>query len=174
MPDQPLTGESLEQALRGGDLDRPDSEIVGMVKVTEEKGKVSFSRTDCESWVDLPTDLIKSAEQVGHSRCRDHSHPVFRLQLNSSDDPAAQVFGALLAAAPSALQASPDLTAIPPPIMSMAAQAQLGERAISGFNSQCVLGCQWSCPPGLSRELCWWICAWLCHPRVAIGGNVRL
>jgi hypothetical protein len=173
MPDQPLTGKSLEQALRSGDLDRPALEVVGMVKAAEEKGKISFSRTDCESWVDVPTDLIKSAVQVGDSRCRDHSHPVFRLSFNESDDPAAQVLAALLASsAPSPTQGGAEATTIPPPLMGpFTAEAQLGQGGGWGFDSQCVRSCQWSCGfAGLPAGVCWYVCAWLC----TFGRNVRI
>ena len=92
-----LTGSALEKALRSGGLDAPSLEIVGMVKASDEEGRISFSATDCESWTDVPTDLIKHAERVGESPCRDHTHPVFRLVLADSDDPAAKVLSAVLA-----------------------------------------------------------------------------
>jgi hypothetical protein len=176
MPDEPLTGKSLEQALRSGDLDRPALEVVGMVKAAEEKGKISFSSTNCESWVDVPTDLIERAVQVGQSRCRDHSHPVFRLSFSASDDPAAQVMAALLASsASSPMQASPDFTAMPPPLMGpFTAEAQLGQSGGLGFfDSRCVRSCQWSCGgAGLPAWYCWYACAWLCH--LGIGRDVRI
>jgi hypothetical protein len=96
MPDQ-LTGAKLEKALRGGEFDQAPVELVGMVKASDEDGTIGFSPTDCESWVDVPTDVIETAEHVGHRPCRDHSHPVFRLTLKQSDDPAARIFSTLLA-----------------------------------------------------------------------------
>jgi hypothetical protein len=96
MPDQPFTGASLEEALRSGQLDKPAIELVGMVKSAEEPGKVSFSPTDCESWVDIPVNLIETAEQVGQRPCREHNHPVFRLHLKKPKDPEAQILAALL------------------------------------------------------------------------------
>ena len=177
MPNQPLTGKSLEQALLSGALEQPALELVGMVKAAEEDGKISFSRTDCESWIDVPTDLIESAEQLGHNRCQDHSHPVFRLSLKESNDPAAQVLAALLASsARFPTQAGADQTALPPPFMDpfTAEAAQVGQGGGSGFNSGCVRSCQWSCgAAGVPARLCWYFCAWLCHPRVEIG-DVRL
>jgi hypothetical protein len=167
MPDQPLTGKSLEQALRSGNLDTPALEIVGMVKAAEERGKISFSPTDCDSWVDVPTDLIKSAVQVGQSRCRDHSHPVFRLSFNESDDPAAQVLAALLASsAPSPTRAGVAQTAFPPPLPGpFTLEAQLGQGGGLGlgYDSRCVRSCQWDCAvAGLPMWACWWYCAWIC------------
>jgi hypothetical protein len=97
MADERLSGKALEKALRGGEFDKPSLEIVGMVKASEEAGNVSFSPTDCESWIDVPTDLIASAERVGDRPCRDHSHPVFRLVLKESDDPSAKLLAAVVA-----------------------------------------------------------------------------
>jgi hypothetical protein len=168
MPDQPLTGKALEQALRSGDLDSPALEVVGMVKAAEERGKVSFSRNGCESWVDVPTSLIKSAVQVGHSRCRDHTHPVFRLSFKESDDPAAQVLTALLASsAPSPMQASPGQIPFPPPLPGPSAlEAQVGQQGGGlgwGYDSRCVRSCQWDCAvAGFPPWACWYVCAWLC------------
>ncbi len=68
-----------------------------MVKASDEDGTIGFSPTDCESWVDVPTDVIETAEHVGHRPCRDHSHPVFRLTLKQSDDPEARILSTLLA-----------------------------------------------------------------------------
>jgi hypothetical protein len=167
MPDEPLTGKTLERALRSGDLDRPAVEVVGMVKAAEEKGKISFSRTDCDSWVDVPTDLIKSAVQVGNSRCRDHTHPVFRLTFNESDDPATQVLAALLASSfPSPMQASAGQTAFPPPLpgpSTLEAQVGQGGGLGWGYDSRCVRSCQWDCAvAGFPPWACWYVCAWLC------------
>lgn len=167
MADQPLTGKSLEQALRSGDLDRPPLEIVGMVKAAEGRGKIRFSPTDCESWVDVPTDLIKSAVQVGQSRCRDHSHPVFRLSLTESDDPAAQVLSALLASsAPSPTLAREDQAAYPPPLaFPFTAQARLGQGGGFGlgYDRRCVRECQWDCGvAGFPPWACWYYCSWVC------------
>jgi hypothetical protein len=167
MADQPLTGKSLEEALRSGDLDTPALEIVGMVKASEEKGSISFSPTDCESWVDVPTALIKSAVQVGQSRCRDHSHPVFRLSLNESDDPAAQVLAALLASsAPSPAPAGVGQMPIPPSMGApFTAQAQIGPAGGLGwgYDRGCVRECQWDCVGvGFPPWACWYYCSWIC------------
>jgi hypothetical protein len=96
MPDKPFDGASLEEALRSGQLDKPALELVGMVKSAEEPGKIAFTPTDCESWVEIPVGLIETAEQVGQRSCRDHTHPVFRLHLKKPKDPEAQILAALL------------------------------------------------------------------------------
>jgi hypothetical protein len=102
MAEKTFTGASLEQALKSGAIKTSGITLVGMVKPAEKEGFVSFSRTDCETWVDLPTDLIDEAEHQGEKTCRDHSHPVFRLILKEPRDREAQIFAALLAAPPPA------------------------------------------------------------------------
>jgi hypothetical protein len=97
MAEDRFTGSSLEEALRSGKLEESGSlELVGMVKAAEEPGKISFTRTDCDSWVDIPTNLIDSAEQLGQRSCGVHSHPLFRVQLKEPKDPEARVLAALL------------------------------------------------------------------------------
>jgi hypothetical protein len=96
MPEEPWTGVSLEEALRGGELERPGFELVGMVKAAEEAGRISFSRTGCNGWVDIPSELIERAEHIGEQPCHESVHPVFRLHLKQPKDPEAKVLAALL------------------------------------------------------------------------------
>jgi hypothetical protein len=67
-----------------------------MVKASETKGHVSFSQSDCESWVELPTDLIAQAERLNESECGDHAHPVMSITLKQPSDPQAKVLLSLL------------------------------------------------------------------------------
>lgn len=102
MAEDILSGEGLEKALVEGTLlgatTTPGAEpIVGMVKQAAS-GSISFSLVGCDSWVDIPIVLIERAEQIGHQPCRDHSHPLMRITLKATDDPAAKVLGALLRA----------------------------------------------------------------------------
>jgi hypothetical protein len=122
MPDEPMTGTALEDALRAGALERPAPDIEGMVKAHENEGFISFSHTDCESWVDLPTDLIDKAEHVGQQSCRDHSHPRVRLTLKPSDDPAAQILMALLAPSRSGMTTSAPMMPSMPSFMRAGGQ----------------------------------------------------
>src|SRR5215208_1378047 len=91
------TGASLEEAVNSGSFEQPAIELTGMVKASEYEDHIAFDRGGCENWVDLPTDLIDRAEHLGQQPCRDHVHPVFRITLKESEDPAAQVFASLLA-----------------------------------------------------------------------------
>lgn len=91
------TGASLEEAVNSGSFEQPAIELTGMVKASEYEDHIAFDRGGCENWVDLPTNLIERAEHLGQQPCRDHVHPVFRITLKESEDPAAQVFASLLA-----------------------------------------------------------------------------
>jgi hypothetical protein len=93
-----LTGVALEKALKAGELEERGTEIVGMVKASERAGHVAFSAAGCDAWVDLPTPIIEDAQKLGSARCRDHSHPVFRLKLSEGKSPEARAFAELLAA----------------------------------------------------------------------------
>jgi hypothetical protein len=92
-----FTSEALERALANDELAYPGLELVGMVKASDQTGQISFTLSGCDQWVDLPTVMIHQAEQLGSSRCKDHSHPVFRLRLKEPDTPEAEILYALLA-----------------------------------------------------------------------------
>jgi hypothetical protein len=93
-----LTGSDLEEQLRTGTVSRHEIRISGMVKASENAGYIAFAQRDCESWVDVPTDLIEKAERVGQRPCRDHSHPVFALSLREPEGDVAKLYATLLAA----------------------------------------------------------------------------
>jgi hypothetical protein len=97
MAETAYTGSSLEQALKSGTLEKPAIELVGMVKASEKANHISFARGDCETWIDLPTNLIDHAEHVGQRSCRDHVHPVCKVTLKEPKDPTAQILSSLLA-----------------------------------------------------------------------------
>src|SRR6185437_5293197 len=90
------TGSSLEEAVRSGSLERPGLDVIGMVKASEESGYIQFARGGCETWVDLPTNLIDQAEHLGQRSCRDHIHPVFKITFKEPKDPTARIFASLL------------------------------------------------------------------------------
>ena len=112
----PLDGAGLEQALAQGSLDRPATQLIGMMKASAKPGHVSFAPAGCGSWVDIPSAMITEAQHLGHQPCEEHSHPVFRIMLNEPTDPQAKVLLQLMAARTPA--AMPMLMPIP---MSMPA-----------------------------------------------------
>jgi hypothetical protein len=97
MQEKTFTGASLEQALKNDALTRPVVELVGMVKPSEKGRHVSFTRSGCDSWVDLSTDMIEQAELLDTNACKDHSHPVMRITLKEAEYPEGRVLAALLA-----------------------------------------------------------------------------
>ncbi|MET4581938.1 hypothetical protein ABIE21_001428 [Conyzicola nivalis] len=93
-----FTGPELEQALLAGELAETGSEITGMVKPSEIEKHVSFAKSGCGTWTDIPTAMIESAERLGEQLCTDgFPHPVFRIVLKRPDDEEAQVLANLLA-----------------------------------------------------------------------------
>lgn len=90
------TGSSLEKALKSGTFERAAIELTGMVKASEKADHISFARGGCETWIDLPTDLIDEAEHLGQRSCKEHMHPVFKITFKEPKDAVAQIFGSLL------------------------------------------------------------------------------
>ena len=96
MSDESLSGADLEEALEEGTLTQAQTTLTGMVKQSEKGGHVSFSQAGCDTWVDLPTDMIERADHVGQRPCRDHSHPLMRITLDEPEDSTGKVLLALL------------------------------------------------------------------------------
>jgi len=97
MQEKTFTGADLEKALTNDALTKSGIELVGMVKSSEKAGYVNFTRSGCDTWVDLPTSMIEQAENLGQSGCKDHSHPVVKITLKEAKNPEAQILSALLA-----------------------------------------------------------------------------
>jgi hypothetical protein len=96
MSEDSFTGKELEEALGKDEFAHHGLEIFGMVKSSDEEGHISFTMSGCEDWADIPTDLIKHAQKIGSSRCKDHSHPVFILTLKEQQTPEGRALSALL------------------------------------------------------------------------------
>ena len=100
MPESKLSGAELERAINDGRLDMEHSSTMtfdALVRKSKKKDHVSLSVAGCDSFVDVPTALIASAEKTGFVMCGDHGYPRMRIALNVSDDPTAQVLSRLLA-----------------------------------------------------------------------------
>jgi hypothetical protein len=95
-----FSGKALEESLKSNVFEQSDIELMGMVKPSEKPGHIAFARGGCEKWVDVPTEMIEQAERLGQKRCRDHSHPQFRITLKKSDSPESRILGELLAESP--------------------------------------------------------------------------
>jgi hypothetical protein len=92
----PTPREFLD-SLRNGALATP-TEIVGMVRASEEDdGDLQFS-LDCASWVSIPIDLVEHAVSLGPTPCKDHSHHTARIRLKEPQSEEARVFARLLGA----------------------------------------------------------------------------
>lgn len=96
MSEKRYTGSDLENALKKGEL-RSSRCIAGFVKESSVKGYVSFSMTNGRQWIDMPTKMIESAEQLSviSSSIDD---PTVRITLREPGDAEAKVLLALLSA----------------------------------------------------------------------------
>ena len=75
------SGTRLLDALKSGELSEQDV-YVGMVKESEKEDHIAFAPGSCEEgWIDVPAELIGNVEVLRHVPCRDHSHPLVRLEL---------------------------------------------------------------------------------------------
>lgn len=83
-----FSGSELEEALRSGSLRQRSYQIEAMIH--SEKPGVLVSLGDCETWVELPLELLESAENIGDRPCRNAIHPVFRIKFKKPSDQASQ------------------------------------------------------------------------------------
>lgn len=96
MKNEKYTGTSLEKALASKELDTPSFFLTGMVKSSKKSGQVSFTLSGCDSWVDIPCEMIESAEHLGIQGCANHSHPLMRITLKQSGTPEGNLLYSLL------------------------------------------------------------------------------
>lgn len=151
MNSKSFSGSDLEKALTEGTLTQAQTPLTGMVKPSEKSGHVSFTQAGCDTWVDLPTDMIERADHVGQHPCRDHSHPVMRVTLKEPKDPKGKILLALLAQAaprPSEAQHVDELRTYPTPTPETGASfmAVPVPPGISDSASACNSVCLWFCP----------------------------
>lgn len=97
MEQKTFDGKSLELALESESLENNESiDLIGMVKKSEKRSHISFTQTSCEEWVDIPIELIDKAEQIGLKKCKDHSHPIMRINFLPPKDGTQNLFLTLL------------------------------------------------------------------------------
>lgn len=74
--------------------------LVGMVKKAEGKEKaIQFAPGgNCSSWVTIPLELIDDVEVLRTVRCKEHTHPLIKLNLKTPKSPEGKIFLALLEA----------------------------------------------------------------------------
>lgn len=94
------SGQSLLEALTKGEL--IEDAFIGMVKASEVEDHIAFAPGSCEEgWIDVPADLVARADIVDQALCKDHSHPLVRLQLTLDDsEPVHKMLHQLLARSP--------------------------------------------------------------------------
>jgi hypothetical protein len=85
--------------------------LTGMVKKSDGKEKtVQFAPAgNCSGWVTIPLELIEDVEILKAVPCKDHTHPLVRLNLKTPTNTEAKIFSSIL----NAMQSNFDGT--PPP-----------------------------------------------------------
>jgi len=100
------SGEALVAALADRKLSS-DHQYTGMVKASDKDKHVAFAPGSCDSgWIDLPAEVIGKVEIIDQVPCREHSHPLVRMQLKLDEsNPLHVMAGQLIASAGSRLSA---------------------------------------------------------------------
>ena len=72
--------------------------MVGMVKKSEGKEKtIEFAPgVNCSNWVTIPLEFIEDVEMMKTIACKDHSHPLVKLNMKKPITPEGKIFFALL------------------------------------------------------------------------------
>jgi hypothetical protein len=72
--------------------------LIGMVKKSEGKEKtIQFALGgNCSNWATIPLELIEDVEIIKTVTCKDHTHPLVRLNLKTPKNPEAKIFSSIL------------------------------------------------------------------------------
>ena len=175
MAGESFTGSSLEQALRDGTLAHPAGIVITcMVKESETQGHISIALSGCEQWTDISTDMVETAELIGHRPCKEHQHPFVRITFKEPRGVEAKTFASLLSQ-----MAEATLGPVPFPLPSnfpaaasrFAPALPVGSGGGTGGASSCeqrcfqhYLDCIRSPYPGPNCELLLHWCVVFCQP----------
>ena len=77
-----------------------------MVKKSEGKEKtIQFAPGgNCSNWLTIPLEFIEDVEIIKTVPCKDHTHPLVRLNLKTPKTPEAKVFSSILQGMQSSLE----------------------------------------------------------------------
>jgi hypothetical protein len=96
---QSLTAAELFESLqRDEPIAAAPITLIGMVKKSDGKEKtIQFAAGgSCAHWATIPLDLIEDVEVLKTVPCKDHAHPLVRLNLKTPRTPEAKIFSAIL------------------------------------------------------------------------------
>ena len=86
--------------LKDGTLRRPLS-VVGMAKTSEDGNSLLLDPTmRCRKWIEIPVEMIakKGVEWLGDVPCKEHEHPLVRIELQHDESGQSDVLARLLSA----------------------------------------------------------------------------
>jgi hypothetical protein len=93
------SGTELLDALKSGSIGYARS-YVGMIKASEKQNHIAFAPASCEQWFDLPANLVGNVQVIREVPCKDHTHPLVKLNLKRDDaDPLMGMIHQMLSAA---------------------------------------------------------------------------
>ncbi|MEO9469194.1 hypothetical protein [Parasphingorhabdus sp.] len=134
-----FTGKELEKSLNEGVFSNDASQsIVAMVAPSGRAKYIKLSLSNCKSWVETPTAIIKQAKMIRRQSCGDHNHPIMEIELEKPSDDIGKTVVELLRSLsmrmPEAEQKIPNEQSddLPPPI---AAALSPGLHSSSPFDS---------------------------------------
>jgi hypothetical protein len=70
--------------------------FVGMLKTAEDDQHLMFAQgVSCAHWTAIPTDQIETIELISEVPCKDHSHPLVKMQLKAPASEEAAMYASL-------------------------------------------------------------------------------
>jgi hypothetical protein len=158
--------------------------IIGMVKKSGgyEKTIEFAAGGNCSNWVTIPIELIEDVEVMKIIACKDHSHPLVKLNMKPPKTPEGKIFSALFEAMKVGLEEKqyrldspergypyPDMESMPLPTTARLRGRVGGFGGFGGFgglNELCVSTwlCDWKCTTVGNTTTCGWAnCGWRCQ-----------
>lgn len=86
--------------LKNGTLRRPLT-IIGIAKASEDNNSLMLDPTmQCQRWIDIPVGMIakKGVEWLGDVSCKDHEHPMVKVELKYPTSDESKILANILSA----------------------------------------------------------------------------
>ena len=77
---QKMSPAEFQKALTNKTLKNP-LVLQGLAKESDDAKSIMFSQDGCTTWTAVPVELIEDIDFLGDVACKDHSHPLVRLNL---------------------------------------------------------------------------------------------
>jgi hypothetical protein len=148
--------------------------LVGMAKKSDgEQKAIQFAAgQDCTNWTTIPLKAIASVEVIRTVACKDHSHPLVKLNMRAPDSPDGELFSSIISAMqpPSSAGMPAGLGALRPgpggPLPPRSSHGGVLPRPVSWPERGCHVVCGPAvCPNPSGRGTIWCTDCWIeCDP----------